>query len=95
MPEIVRVPVRSRSLASLGYDPDLQVLEAEFKSGDVYRFFMVPTSVHDALSKSSTVGADFNRAVRDRFPFVKVVDEPPADLTSQLLDSLTRSADPE
>ena len=55
-------------LRSAGYDPDTAVLELEFTSGDVYRYFAVPPSVHRALVDAESPGAYFNTHVSDRYP---------------------------
>lgn len=38
--------VESLDVASVGYDPTDQVLEIEFQSGSVYRYFDVPRRVY-------------------------------------------------
>lgn len=63
-----RVPVSSSVLASVGYDGDTALLEIEFTSGDVYRYFAVPPSVHRALLDAASPGAYFNRNISDRYP---------------------------
>ena len=37
-----RVPVSSSNLASVGYDPELRVLEVEFHNHTVYQYRNVP-----------------------------------------------------
>lgn len=63
-----RIPVRSSVIASVGYDGDTAVLEVEFRSGDLYRYFAVPPSVHQALIAADSPGAYFNRNISDRYP---------------------------
>lgn len=63
-----RQPVASSVLASAGYDPDTAVLELEFTSGDVYRYYAVPPSVHRGLMDAASPGAYFNRHISDRYP---------------------------
>lgn len=70
--EIARVEVESSSVTSVGYDPELAVLELEFRNGGVYRYFAVPASVHEALMGSESKGAFVSRLVRDVYPFVRV-----------------------
>ena len=49
-PERVRrLPLDSTAIASAGYDAGTAVLELEFTSGEVYRYFAVPPSVHREL----------------------------------------------
>lgn len=63
-----RTPVRSTVIAAVGYDPETALLEIEFRSGDVYRYFAVPPSVHTALLEAESPGAYFNTHVSDRYP---------------------------
>ena len=44
------------------------MLEVEFTSDRVYRYFAVPQSVYDGLMSAESVGAYFNEFVRDRYP---------------------------
>jgi len=63
-----RLPVSSSAIASVGYDAPTSVLEVEFRSGDVYRYFVVPASVHDALMTAPSKGRFFQERIRDRYP---------------------------
>lgn len=63
-----RTPVESKVLRSIGYDPDERILEIEFLSDEVYRYFVVPRSVHAALMESESPGRYFNQTIRDRYP---------------------------
>ena len=63
-----RQPLRSSVLSSAGYDPSTAMLELEFASGDVYRYFAVPPSVFAALIESDSPGAYFNTTISDKYP---------------------------
>ena len=63
-----RQPLRSSVLKSAGYDPATALLELEFASGDVYRYFAVPPSVFRALVDDDSPGAYFNQHISDRYP---------------------------
>ena len=60
----LRVSLNANSL----YFDDTAVLEVEFRSGDLYRYFAVPPSVHQALIAADSPGAYFNRNISDRYP---------------------------
>jgi hypothetical protein len=64
-----RVPVESRAIASVGYDPAGNVLELEFVEGDVYQYFLVPASVHRELMAADSLGNFFRLNVRDRYEY--------------------------
>ncbi|KJH85260.1 KTSC domain-containing protein [Pseudomonas sp. KSR10] len=59
-----RVAVTSRSLRSLGYDPDEQLLEVEFHNGSVYRYEQVPAEVVQALLEADSMGRYFNQVFK-------------------------------
>lgn len=63
-----RERVASSVLRTVGYDSATAVLEIEFTSGDVYRYFTVPPSVHRALMDAESPGAYFNRHISTRYP---------------------------
>jgi hypothetical protein len=63
-----RQTLRSSVLTSAGYDPATAILELEFTSGDVYRYFAVPPSVFRALVDDDSPGAYFNTHVSEKYP---------------------------
>lgn len=67
-----RQSVESSNLRSVGYDEFLLVLEIEFKSGAVYRYYGVPSEVHDELVNAESVGKYFNANVKSKYNFLKV-----------------------
>ena len=72
---IPRISVNSTNVASIGYNADARVLEVEFRSGRIYRFFDVPAaSYHDFLLAGSK-GRHFARQVRGKYPFMRM-EEP-------------------
>ncbi len=60
--------VESSAIRSVGYERETAMLEVEFTSDRVYRFFAVPHAIYDGLMKAESVGAYFNEFVRDRYP---------------------------
>ncbi|MDQ3056536.1 MAG: KTSC domain-containing protein [Pseudomonadota bacterium] len=60
-----RSRVTSRALRSIGYDPDARVLEIEFVSGNVYRYFDVPDALHAGLMTAASHGEYFTAHIRD------------------------------
>jgi hypothetical protein len=63
-----RQPLRSSVLRSAGYDPATAELELEFISGDVYRYFAIPPSLHRALLEAESPGAFFNQNINEHYP---------------------------
>jgi hypothetical protein len=59
-----RERVHSEALRSVGYDPDARILEIEFNSGTVYRYFDVPPSVHAGLMTAESKGEYYAMNIR-------------------------------
>jgi hypothetical protein len=71
-----RNPVRSTSIASIGYRPAERELEIEFRaSGDVYRYFDVPAEEHAAFMAAESKGTYLNQVFKPRgYRFVVVFE---------------------
>jgi len=63
-----RRAVDSSVIASVGYDDAVALLDVEFVSGEVYRYFAVPRSVHEGLLAAPSKGRFFQQHIRDRYP---------------------------
>ena len=62
----------STAIRRYAYRPDLSVLDIEFITGRVYRYFEVPPNVAEGFGRFRSKGGYFNRALRDRFDFVRL-----------------------
>jgi len=60
-----RESVESEALASVGYEPRQRVLEIEFHSGEIYRYFEVPPELHVDLMRADSVGHFFAEHIRN------------------------------
>ncbi|MFK4836780.1 KTSC domain-containing protein [Microbacterium sp. ZW T2_14] len=60
--------IDSTAIASAGYDAATAMLEIEFTSGDVYRYFAVPPSIHRGLRAAESAGRFFRERIRDVYP---------------------------
>lgn len=67
-----RRPVNSSNIASVGFDPDRNVLEIEFKSGGIYQYLDVPQIVFNNLERASSVGRYFSEHIRDQYRTIKI-----------------------
>ena len=59
-----RIPVQSKMLISVGYDPEVLTLEIEFDNG-VYQYFGIPQSLYDELINTSSKGSYFLKNIRN------------------------------
>ena len=67
-----RVTLESSVIAEVGYDAAVAVMEIVFTTGELYRYFAVPPSVHRALVGARSAGEFFSQRVRDVYPFEHV-----------------------
>ncbi|WP_241430551.1 KTSC domain-containing protein [Haloferax volcanii] len=67
-----RTPVTSSNLRSVGYDQDEQILEIEFNSGGVYRYFGVPSNIYADLMNASSHGKYFHSNIKDVYEYKQV-----------------------
>jgi hypothetical protein len=69
---MLRRPVTSSNLVSVGYDPAEQVLEVEFRHGGVYQYIDVPVAVYRELMAASSHGGYLARRVKPHYPVLRV-----------------------
>ena len=67
-----RTAVVSSLFASMQYSSQA-TLDLEFRSGLVYRYFTVPRTIAEGLRVADSKGAYFNRFIKDRFPYQRLV----------------------
>jgi hypothetical protein len=72
-----RVPVRSTTLRSAGYDAATRTFEAEFNTGLVYAYEDVPAELWQSFQATPSKGKFFNLLIRDRFRYHQVRTAPP------------------
>ena len=64
-----RVPVVSSTLCWVSYSPHQALLEVEFRSGEIYRYFDVPSRTYDELMEAESKGGYLNANVRKCFSY--------------------------
>lgn len=74
-PLIDRTRVNSSCISSVGYSPVHEVLDIEFASGLVYRYFAVPPDAFATLLAAPSLGAHFNRAIKNRFDYDQLIEK--------------------
>ena len=63
-----RDPVVSISIASVGYDPELRLLEVEYKNGIIRQYPGVPATDAEDVMTLSAFAKQFTRKSRPSFP---------------------------
>jgi hypothetical protein len=64
-----RVPLVSSTLTWVAYSPGHGLLEVEFRSGEIYRYFDVPQQTYDQVLHAESKGAYLNLNIRKSFSF--------------------------
>lgn len=67
-----RIPVSSSNVASVGYDPDSQILEVEFKDNAIYHYFDVPQHIYDGLRSAESVGKFLHANVKGIYRYARI-----------------------
>ena len=67
-----RIQVVSSNIHSVGYEADMEILEVEFTSGNVYQYFDVPESEYEGLMNAASKGKYFNRKIKDNYLYRQV-----------------------
>lgn len=62
--DIKRTPVKSSSIASVGYEPKHAILAVQFKNGGLYHFNNVSPAAHQALIGAKSIGQYFGKNFR-------------------------------
>jgi KTSC domain len=63
------VPLESTLLASVSYDGQRHLLDVVFRSGELYRYFNVPSACYQGLLGADSKGNYFNLNIRNCFPY--------------------------
>lgn len=69
---MIRQPVSSSNLESVGYDPDSAMLEIEFHDGSIYQYSGVPQDVHAALMAAASLGSFLHKHIMGKYSYRKV-----------------------
>ena len=67
-----RISVDSSNLHSVGYDPDTQILEIEFKTGGVYEYSGVPKEIYQQLIAASSHGKFFHAHIKNVYRYKRI-----------------------
>ncbi len=67
-----RVDLNSTLLHAVTYQDQCAVLELEFRSWAVYRYFGIPQQTFEELLRAESKGGYFNSRIRNRFAYAKV-----------------------
>lgn len=63
-PKILRKPVTSSNIKSIGYDEPSRILEIEFVKGSVYQYSPVTAPAYQDLIKAPSIGKHFHTHIK-------------------------------
>jgi len=66
--------VESTTVATIGYDDALGILQLEFQSRAIYQYFGVPAPIHEGLQNAPSKGSYFNQFIRGHFPYRSILN---------------------
>lgn len=69
---MIREPIASTNILSLGYDPASETLEVEFTSGSIYQYYNVGGALYEQLMTASSKGQFLNAYIKNAYPFSRV-----------------------
>jgi hypothetical protein len=69
---MIRQPVESSNLRSVGYDEESRILEIELHSGAVYQYYDVPPEVYQELLRAPSLGKYFHANIRNVYQYKRV-----------------------
>lgn len=69
---MIRNPIPSSTIASIGYDSDSETLEIEFTNGSIYQYFNVPTGLNDQLMAAPSKGQFLHVYIKNGYPYSRV-----------------------
>jgi len=64
-------PVTSSTIDAFGYDPALNELYVQFKSGSVYTYTQVEPEVYSALCEAESFGKFLNVNIKGQYEYIK------------------------
>jgi hypothetical protein len=69
--KMIREPVSSSNIASIGYDESSLTLEIEFIRSGVYEYSDIPPHVYNELLNAPSIGIYFNATIKNKYPTTK------------------------
>ncbi len=64
-----RQKVQSRTIRSIGYDPEARILEVELHDGKVYNYKNVPINMYVSLMKASSHEDFILQRIKPNYPY--------------------------
>ncbi|SHJ79736.1 KTSC domain-containing protein [Tepidibacter formicigenes] len=69
---MTKIRVNSSNISSIGYDPDNEILEISFSTGEKYHHLGVPKCIYEDLITSNYIGYYIHCNIRHKYPYKKI-----------------------
>ena len=70
---MIRVPVSSSNLVSVGFDAEKKILEIEFINGSIFQYYDVPEKIYTGILSATSHGRYFDAYIKKGgFAFRKI-----------------------
>lgn len=69
---MIRQPLQSSNIASVGFDSESNTMEVEFHNGQIHHYHDVSGETHQRLINHPSPGAFLHASVKNRFRSTKV-----------------------
>ena len=70
---MLRKPVNSSNIESVGYDREQNILEIAFKGGGIYQYFNVSEAIYDELMAAESHGKYFHANIKGNYLYEKIM----------------------
>jgi hypothetical protein len=67
-----RLPIDSRAIRSVAYDPELLILEIEFINGSIYHYYRVPPATYQQFCDADSKGTFVNQSIKPNFEYREI-----------------------
>lgn len=64
-----RTTVKSSNIASIGYDMENEILEIEFKSRKIYKYFEVPIYEYEGIMEADSHGGYLAKHIKEVYRY--------------------------
>jgi N-formylglutamate amidohydrolase len=67
-----RIPIRSSTIHSVGYESATEILEIEFNTGWIYEYYGVPNNVYHNLMNASSKGIYHKENIKFTYRYKRI-----------------------
>jgi hypothetical protein len=71
--KMIRQPVQSSNINSVGFDSDDNTLQIKFNSGGIYNYYNVPKRVYTTMLAAPSKGKYFHKNIKGKYKFTEII----------------------